>query len=156
MIRRIESFPDELQKVVSKLTPQQQEMTYRQGGWKLKQVVHHLADSHMQAFSRFKLTLTEDSPTIKPYIQNAWAVTTDSENADIQLSVDILVPLHKRWVILLKSMKHEDFSKQYIHPEYNKTFTLAHVTGMYAWHGFHHLQQIEMFLENLESAGSNG
>ena len=155
MIRRIENFPEELQKVVSKMTPQQQDMPYRAGGWKLKQVVHHIADSHMQAYSRFKLTLTEDLPTIKPYIQNAWAETADSENADIQLSVDIIKPLHRRWIILLRSMQPQDFTKCYVHPEYQKTFTLAHVTGMYAWHGYHHLQQIEMFLENLKSVESN-
>jgi hypothetical protein len=153
MMRRIEAFPNDLQKVVSLLTPEQQDQPYRAGGWKLKQVVHHLADSHMQAFSRFKLSLTEDNPTIKPYIQNAWAETPDSTDADIQLSVDIIKALHQRWIILMRSMKLEDFNKTYMHPEYNRTYTLAHVTGMYSWHGYHHLQQIEMYLENQQAVG---
>ncbi|MDI1232642.1 MAG: putative metal-dependent hydrolase [bacterium] len=147
-INRLEKFPSDLERVVSAMKPEWQNLPYRTGGWKLKQVIHHIADSHMQAFSRFKLSLTEDSPVIKPYIQNAWAETADSELADITLSVDIIKPLHKRLVILLRSMQTADFDRTYIHPEYNKTFTLAHVVGLYAWHGYHHLRQVEMFMEN--------
>ena len=154
-IARIEKFPVDLERVVAGLFPAQLELPYRAGGWQLKQVIHHIADSHMQAFSRFKLTLTEETPTIKPYDQNLWAASADSENADTQFSVDIVKPLHKRWSILLRSMQPEDFNRVYYHPEYKKEFSLAHVTGMYAWHGNHHLMQIEMFLENIQEAGSN-
>ena len=147
-IARIEIFPHDLENVMKQLDPTWLDLPYRVGGWKLKQVIHHIADSHMQAFTRFKLTLTEDTPTIKPYIQNAWAETADSEMADANVSVTLIKALHQRFVILMKHMKEEDFEKCYIHPEYNKTFSLAHVVGLYAWHGHHHLRQIEMFMEN--------
>lgn len=144
----IAQFPADLERVMQGLEEAILSQPYRAGGWQLKQVIHHIADSHMQAFSRFKLSLTETNPTIKPYIQNAWAETTDSLLADAHLSLAILKPLHQRWVILMRSMQEADFHKTYVHPEYNKTFTLAHVTGLYAWHGHHHLKQIEMYLEN--------
>ncbi len=153
-IDRIDQFPIDLVRVVNAMKPEWQDLPYRTGGWKLKQVIHHIADSHMQAFSRFKLSLTEDAPIVKPYIQNAWAVTADSELADIQLSVNIIQPLHKRLVILLRNMKESDFDRTYIHPEYQKTYTLSHVVGLYAWHGHHHLQQVEMFMENMQTAQS--
>ncbi|MES2618156.1 MAG: putative metal-dependent hydrolase [Bacteroidota bacterium] len=147
-IARIARFPDDLERVVKGLTKEQQATPYRQGGWSLAQVIHHVADSHMQAFSRFKLTLTEDTPVIKPYIQNAWADTADSLQGDVQWSVELIRALHKRFVLLMENMGEADFKKCYFHPEYQKTYSLEYVAGMYAWHGYHHLQQIEMYLEN--------
>lgn len=153
-IARLAKFPDDLERVVKGLTKEQLAMPYREAGWRLAQVIHHVADSHMQAFSRFKLTLTEDTPTIKPYIQNAWADTVDSLEGDVQWSVDLIKALHKRFVLLMDYMSEDDFKKSYFHPEYQKTFSLEYVAGMYAWHGYHHLQQIEMYLENQrQSAG---
>ncbi len=149
-IERIEKFPGNLERVMAQLTPELLEQPYRTGGWQLKQVIHHIADSHMQAFTRFKLTLTEGTPTIKPYSQNDWANTADSEQGDVESSLAIIKGLHQRWIILLRSMHIDDFNKCYMHPEYQRTYSLAHVTGMYAWHGNHHLLQIEMFLENVK------
>lgn len=147
-IDRIAAFPADLAKVVKHLSPEQLATPYRKGGWTLSQVIHHLADSHMQAFARFKLSMTEENPVIKPYIQNAWADTADSIKGDALVSVDLLKALHKRFVLLMNNMTVEDFKRTYYHPEYKRTFSLEYVAGMYAWHGYHHLQQIEMYLEN--------
>jgi hypothetical protein len=146
-IERIANFPADLEAVIKPLSKEILDSPYRDGGWTLNQVVHHIADSHMQAFARFKLTLTEDSPIIKPYNQNAWVTTADCD-VDTMVSVQLIKALHIRFVAIMQSMNEADFSKEYIHPEYNRNFSLAFVTGMYAWHGYHHLQQITMFLEN--------
>lgn len=138
----IESFPDILLSFLSKLSPEQQFTCYREGGWSIRQVVHHIADSHMQAFSRFKLALTEHKPVIKPYIQNAWAGTYDSLDADALISARLLVLLHQRWSVLLREMKYEEYFNVFVHPEQGKEISLAHAVGLYAWHGRHHYTQI--------------
>ena len=146
-IKKLAKFPADLEKTIAPLSKEKLDTPYRDGGWTLAQVVHHIADSHMQAFARFKLTLTENTPTIKPYNQNDWVTTADC-NVDAMVSVQLIKALHIRLVALMETLNEADFAKQYNHPEYNKTFSLAFVTGMYAWHGAHHLQQISMFLEN--------
>ncbi len=147
-IQEIELFPAVLKAFFSKLQADHQNACYREGSWTFRQVIHHLADSHMNAFGRFKLALTEKDPTIKPYIQNAWASTDDSLFADASISVNLLEALHNRWVILMKNMGTEDFSKTYQHPEYEKEFTLGYALGLYAWHGKHHYTQMYRYAAN--------
>lgn len=148
-ISTIKEFPFILKAFCAQLEPSHQNACYREGGWSYKQVIHHLADSHFQAFSRFKLALTEDNPTIKPYIQNAWADTADSVDADISSSLSILEGIHARWTILLNSMNAEDFNKTFHHPEQNRNLSLWQVLGLYAWHGRHHFTQIQRHASNM-------
>jgi hypothetical protein len=147
-IQEIQLFPSVLEAFTKKLDPSHYDACYREGGWSFRQVIHHIADSHMQAYTRCKLALTEDRPTVKPYSQDDWAETDDSIYGDPNLSVQLLKALHARWVMLLKSMEDEDFAKTYIHPEYNKEYTLAHVVGLYAWHGRHHYTQLARYASN--------
>ncbi|MGK4566372.1 YfiT family bacillithiol transferase [Flavobacterium sp. 3HN19-14] len=114
----------------------------------MKQVVHHCADSHMNCLVRFKLTLTEETPTIKPYDESKWATLKDSLNDDISDSLKIIEGIHAKWVILLKSMNEKQFSRRFFHPESQKTFALDEITGFYAWHCNHHLAHIEQALSH--------
>lgn len=143
-IAEIASFPDRLQNEVSALNDVQLDTSYRPGGWSLRQVVHHCADSHMNSFIRFKLALTEENPVIKPYFEDRWAELQDSKIMDVNLSISILKGLHARWVCLLTGMNEYDFMKIFIHPEQDRKITLAETTGLYAWHGNHHLGHISM------------
>jgi hypothetical protein len=102
----------------------------------------------MQAFTRFKLALTEDMPTVKPYSQNAWASTSDSLEVDALISCALIIPLHERWLHLLKTMELSEFDKKYYHPEYKKEYSLGEVIGLYAWHGKHHLTQLQRYAHN--------
>ena len=141
-IREISDFPLKLREAVKNLSEDQLDLTYREGGWTLRQVVHHLADSHMNSFIRFKLALTEDTPTIKPYFEDRWAELQDSVRTDINLSIKLLEALHHKWVILLKSMTDSDYKKQFFHPESKKLVALDYNLGIYAWHGKHHIAHI--------------
>ena len=147
-IDRIAQFPDQLQTFLERIGPDHETAQYRPDSWTFRQIVHHLADSHMQAFCRFKLALTEEHPSIKPYSQNAWANTTDSIETEIKYSIDIIRALHARWVILIKSMSPADFSRAFYHPEYDRHMSLGFVLGLYAWHGTHHLTQMERYAQN--------
>lgn len=146
-ITTIEEFPEKLKKVVSSLSYDELELPYRPGGWNVKQVVHHLADSHMNSFIRFKLIMTEENPTIRPYNEADWAETADATNEDVMDSLDLLEGLHKRWTTLLKSLEAADRKRTYFHPEYNKEFTLEWMLGLYNWHCKHHLAHIEQAIE---------
>lgn len=146
-IREIEDFPNILKEAVLDITPAQLETPYRPDGWTARQVVHHLADSHMNAFMRFKLSLTEDNPIIKPYLENRWAEMSDVMEP-ITYSIQILEAVHARWVVILKNMNAEDFERTYTHPQYNKTFTLAYALGLYAWHSKHHLTHIQLCMQS--------
>lgn len=126
------------------LSESQLDIPYREGGWTIRQVVHHLADSHMNCFIRFKLALTEDNPTIKPYLEERWAELADSQT-DVSLSIALFEALHTKWVVLLKSMSSEDYARVFYHPGYNITLNLAYALGMYAWHGQHHVAHITAF-----------
>ncbi len=117
---------------------------YRPGGWSARQVVHHLADSHINAYIRFKLTLTEELPTIRPYKEADWAELQDSKTAAPGLSLNLLEALHKRWVEILKNMNDQDFERKYYHPESKKEFTLVAALALYAWHSMHHLSHIKI------------
>ena len=115
---------------------------YREEGWTINQVVHHVADSHMNAFIRFKLGLTEDTPTIKPYIQDKWGETSDVLHVPVNYSVTLIHSLHHRWYELLKSMTDEDWQRTLFHPEQKREITLWEMLLIYAWHGKHHAAHI--------------
>ncbi len=142
-IEYLSNFPTYLSDSVVKKSDNQLDITYRPGGWTIKQVIHHVADSHMNAFSRFKLALTEDNPTIKPYDESAWANLADA-TLPIDSSLEIIKAIHYKWVVLLNSMTEADFQKTYFHPEKQRSQTLAEVTLMYTWHSKHHLGHVHL------------
>lgn len=146
-IKIIEQFPEKLKQVTSGLNPEALAYLHRPGGWTIRQLVHHCADSHMNAFIRIKLTLTENNPTIKPYIESEWAKLSDTTQTPHESSLHILEGLHQRWATLMHSMKPEDFHKTYTHPEYKRTFKIDEVVCLYAWHCNHHLAQIKQALQ---------
>lgn len=139
---RISTLPDRLEETIRGLSDQQLDTPYREGGWTVRQVVHHVADSHLNAYIRVKWTLTEESPTIKAYLEKAWA-TTPETSADPALSIAILKALHARWTILLSALDEAQLSRQFIHPETGKAVSIDHLISLYAWHGDHHLAHID-------------
>ncbi len=140
-VRQIEAAPAALRSVVKGLDGRQLQTPYREGGWTCLQVVHHLADSHMNAYIRFKLALTEKEPTIKPYDQAAWAELADARDGEIGLSLGLLESLHHRWVACIRSVPEEAFSRRFRHPEIGM-MTVDEILALYAWHGRHHTAQI--------------
>ena len=147
-INDIESFPDKLDELTRNLTAEQLQLRYRPDGWTIKQVVHHCADSHMNSLIRFKLALTEDEPTIRPYFEDRWANLVDAQDDDIRYSVGLLKALHSKWILLLRSLDEADLNREFIHPEHDKRFTLRENISIYAWHGEHHLAHIRQALDN--------
>ena len=139
-IETLRRLPHGLREAIAGLTDEQLDTPYREGGWTVRQVVHHLADSHANSYVRFKMALTEDWPAIKPYDEAAWARLPDN-SLPVHVSIDLLDALHARWVVLLKSMREEDFQRGYRHPESGQQ-TLAKVLAMYAWHSLHHTAHI--------------
>ncbi|SEN32830.1 DinB superfamily protein [Chitinophaga rupis] len=146
-INDIRYLPSLLEIAVQDLDAWQLNTPYRPGGWTVMQVVHHVADSHMNALTRFKLALTEDNPVIKPYDEAAWAKLGDMERTPINMSITLLHALHARWVNLMESMSPEDWERSFVHPEHNTTFKLKTVAANYAWHGKHHFAHIEKLKE---------
>ena len=144
----IEQFPNRLKKITNDLSIESLNWVYRPEGWAIKQVVHHCADSHMNSFIRFKLALTEDCPTIKPYEEAKWAALVDGLDNDISASLNIIEGVHYRWVFLLKSLNEVQLNYQFEHPETKKIFCLDEVIGLYAWHCNHHFSHIEQALLN--------
>lgn len=140
-IDRIEALPPRLKKAVGALTPEQLDTPYREGGWTLRQVIHHLADSHTNAYVRLKWSLTESTPTIKAYDEKAWAETAEIKE-DPEISLRMIEGLHARWVKLLKALRPEDFEKGYIHPDNGKFVSLSRQVALYSWHGEHHLAHL--------------
>jgi hypothetical protein len=145
MIDEIETMPAVLRGVVGGLSPAQIETRYRPGGWTVRQVVHHLPDSHLNAYVRFKLALTEDTPAIKPYAEDKWAELPDSRTAPLGVSLDILDAVHKRWVILLRALTDADFKRAYSHPQMG-IVSLDHALALYAWHGKHHTAHVRLIV----------
>lgn len=142
LIAEIAGTPAALRSAVAGLSREQLETRYRPGGWTVKQVVHHIPDSHLNAYTRFKLALTENEPTIKPYDEAAWAELPDSQRLPIDVSLDLLESLHVRWVSLLRSMTAADFRSTLRHPEHAGAITLQRMLALYAWHGRHHVAHI--------------
>lgn len=145
-ISEIELFPNRIKEITNSLSIEQLQWIYRPEGWSIAQVVHHCADSHMNSFTRFKLALTEDVPTIKPYEEAKWATLIDGLDTNISPSIKIIEGLHYRWTLLLKSLDQNQLHKQFIHPETKKTYQLDEVIGLYAWHCNHHLAHIKQAL----------
>lgn len=141
-INIISSFPEKLKNLVSGLSREQLNQQYREGGWTVRQVIHHVADSHMNAFIRFKLALTEDIPTVKPYFEDKWAELGDYKSDDINVPLNLLTYLHIKWHDLMKSMNTEDYEKSFFHPEHGKEFKLEETAAMYSWHCDHHYAHI--------------
>src|SRR5690606_7067492 len=137
----IAAFPARIAKEVLSLTDEQLDTPYREGGWTVRQVVHHCADSHTNAMIRFKLAITEPSPVIKPYEEALWAQLPDSKSP-LAPSLSILEGLHERWNVLLRSLCNDDLKRTYIHPDHGRPIPLDEVVGMYAWHCAHHLAHI--------------
>jgi len=140
-IAAIEQAPAALRAAVSGLSPQQLDTPYRDGGWTVRQVVHHIPDSHMNAYVRWKLALTEDEPTIKPYAEDRWAELADTQSTPIEVSLALLGSLHTRWVRLLQSLSPEDWKRQFRHPELG-VVSLEKNLAIYAWHGKHHVAHV--------------
>jgi len=141
-IDAISSFPTKLKKEVDHLTDAQLDTQYRPGGWTIRQVVHHCADSHMNSLTRLKLALTEDQPTIKPYYEERWAELADSKNMPVAPALKMLEGIHERWTVLLNQLTEEQNQREFIHPEHGKTFRIDENIGVYAWHCNHHLAHI--------------
>jgi len=137
LIAQIAEAPERLREAVSGLSEAQLDTPYRPGGWTARQVVHHVPDSHLNAYVRFKLALTEDGPTIKTYYEDRWAELADTKLTPIETSLTLLELLHERWVILLRSMTPGDFARQLKHPDHG-LIGLDWMLALYAWHGRHH------------------
>lgn len=140
-IQTLRTLPNTLRAAVSGLTDSQLDTPYRDGGWTVRQVVHHVADSHANSYVRFKLALTEQWPTIKPYDEAAWAELADSRKLPVEPSLQMIAGLHARWVALLESLSEEDFQRGFTHPERGR-MTLATNLALYAWHSRHHTAHI--------------
>ena len=140
-IDAIAGLPSRLRQEVRELSPEQLNTPYREGGWTVRQTVHHLADSHMNAFSRFRLALTEPEPTIKPYDEKTWAELADSRLAPVETSLALLEGLHRRWVTMLEPLSDTDFTRTFRHPEIG-TLRLDTYLATYGWHCRHHVAHI--------------
>jgi len=141
-IDEIAAAPAQLRAAVASLSPGQLDTPYRPDGWTVRQVVHHLPDSHLNAYTRIKLALTEEEPTIKPYEEARWAELPDARTGPIEPSLALLEFLHQRWLLLLRKLRPADFARRFRHPEHNRMFGLDEVVAMYAWHGKHHVAHI--------------
>jgi DinB superfamily len=148
LIDQIAEAPAKLRAAVEGLSPQQLETPYRPGGWTVQQVVHHLPDSHLNSYIRFRLALTEDEPTIKPYYEDRWAELDDARQAPIDISLTLLESLHRRWVLLLRSLTTQDCARTFIHPELG-VVSLDKNVSLYAWHGRHHVAHITSLRERM-------
>lgn len=140
-IETIETCPSLFRKAVEGLLTAQLDTPYREGGWTVRQVVHHVPDSHVNAYVRFKLALTENEPTIKPYDEAAWAMLSDVAGTPVETSLILLDSLHKRWAVLMRGISETDWKRKFVHPELGTT-ALDTYLAMYAWHGGHHVAHI--------------
>lgn len=145
-ITELEALPARMESMVYSLTETQLETPYRPGGWTVRQVIHHMADSHHNCYVRFKWALTEERPLIKAYDEKGWANLFDTRSAPIDLSLDHLKALHAKWVYLLRGLSRESLQRTFIHPDDHSESTLEENIGRYAWHGNHHYAHIENLL----------
>ncbi|MFT7344755.1 MAG: hypothetical protein ACI9XP_001343 [Lentimonas sp.] len=143
-IRDIEEFPTKVIQLSSNLSPTELNWKYRPMGWTIKQVIHHCCDSHLNSLIRFKLTLTEFMPVIRPYKESLWAELTDSHEDNIELSVNLISALHAKWTFVLKHLTKEQLELEYIHPANGDKFKLKEAIALYAWHCNHHLSHIKI------------
>jgi uncharacterized damage-inducible protein DinB len=140
-VDQIEQAPTHLRAAVKGLPDSQLDTPYRPEGWSVRQLAHHIPDSHLNAYIRFKLALTEDAPTIKPYAEDRWAQLADSRTTPIEVSLTLLDSLHYRWIRLLRSLQPDDWKRTFRHPELGEV-SLEKNLALYAWHGRHHVAQI--------------
>jgi uncharacterized damage-inducible protein DinB len=146
-ISEIENLPAQLRNAVKGLKDEQLNTAYRPDGWTLRQVVHHVADSHMHAYTRIKLAVTENKPTIKPYEEKLWAEMEDSKKLAPEISLSLLDALHTRWVYTLKKLSAEDLNKTVFHPESKREMSVKFLIALYSWHGRHHCAHITSLRE---------
>lgn len=149
LITAIAELPAQFRSAVQGLSEAQFDTPYRPGGWTVRQVVHHVPDSHLNAYVRFKLALTEENPTIKPYEEARWAELPDTAGTQIGVSLVLLEALHRRWVVLLKSMTDDQWGRTYFHPDHQTSLRLDAILAMYAWHGKHHTAHITRLRERM-------
>ena len=142
-IEQIAALPEKLERLCSSIPSSLLKSSYREGGWTGLQVIHHLADSHMNAYIRCKWTLTENNPVIKAYDEKTWAATPETQ-LDASLSITLLHTLHKKWVALLRSLSQQELSKHFVHPETQKQISINQLIALYAWHGEHHLGHLKL------------
>ena len=146
-LQEIQFLPGLMEAAIENLDEQQLNTPYREGGWTVKQLVHHVADSHMNAYIRFRLGLTEDNPTIKPYEEKLWAELADVQTVPINISITLLYTLHTRWHATIRDITTEQWNRTVFHPESKKTMSLWFLLGMYAWHSRHHVAHITSLRE---------
>ncbi len=146
LIDQIAATPERMRAAVEGLDNEQLNTPYRPEGWTVRQVVHHVPESHLNSYTRFKLAVTEDEPTIKPYLEDRWAELDDARTAPVELSLNLLDALHSRWVWFLRSLRDEDFRRTFRHPELG-IVTLDKNLALYAWHGRHHVAHITSLRE---------
>jgi hypothetical protein len=146
-IEEIDQLPKQVSELVNKLSELELQRTYRERGWNIRQLVHHLADSHLNSFVRFKLALTEEKPVIKPYDEASWAQLPDYE-MPVQSALDLLASIHRKWVVLLRTLTPAQLQRTFIHPETREEVSLKENIGIYAWHGKHHLAHIHLALKD--------
>lgn len=148
LIGQIEETPARLREAVTGLNPEQLDTPYRPGGWTVRQLVHHVPDSHLNAYVRFKLALTEDEPAVKTYEEARWAELPDSRSVPVEVSLALLDALHRRWVALLRALPAADFQKTLKHPDWGN-INLDELLGLYAWHGRHHVAHVTALRERM-------
>lgn len=147
LIEQIAAAPMQLRAAITNLTEEQLETPYREGGWTVRQVVHHVADSHLNAYMRFRLAVTEDEPTLRPYDETRWAMLEDARTMDPGISLALLDALHGRLASLLWTLPEDDFRRTLRHPEHDGVLTVDWLLTMYAWHGRHHTAHITSLRE---------
>ena len=150
-VKTIEDTPARLRALLTGLSREQLDTPYRPGGWTIRQVVHHVPESHMNAYVRIKLALTENAPAIKTYEEQLWAQLPDVEACPVDVSVRLLDALHQRWVVLLRTLPEADFAKAFVHPEWGRV-TVDEAVAMYAWHCRHHTAHVEQALSLARSS----
>lgn len=146
LIATIEQSPAMLRDVMRGVRPDQLDIAYRDGGWTIRQVVHHIPESHMNAYIRFKLALTEDEPVIKPYDEAAWALVRDTFDTPVEVSISLLDFLHQRWVVLMRGLSETEWQRRFVHPEFQSKQKLEQTLALYAWHSEHHIAHIKQAL----------
>lgn len=147
-VNQIEELPSKVRALVSEFSEEQLHTPYREHGWTPFQVIHHMGDSHLNSLCRFKLAMTEDNPTIRPYDENAWAEFGDYESMSVEEGLDFLEAIHNKWVAILNKIQGDEWKRTFHHPESGINYKLINALAMYAWHGNHHLAHIELVKQN--------
>ena len=155
-IGELAAHPAQLRALVERMSEAQLDTPYRPGGWTVRQVVHHLPDSHMNAYVRVKLALTEHAPTIKPYDEARWAELPDTRLTPVAVSLALVEALHARWTALLGSLTPEQWKRTFVHPDHGRAMTIETATAMYAWHARHHLGHVQLVMKGAAASGGAG